>query len=516
MVSMEPPHRPHRDHAADSFPLLWLLALTAAALALRMVFLTTKALWFDETVSVFIASRPIERIIPLLVANDPHPPLHYLLQHVWLALFGDGERAVRSLGVLIGTAAVLATWLFGRRLVGAGAALVAAGLVMVAPAQIAASQEARMYGLLTLTSLLSWWALWRAATDDRGRTWAAYAAAVAAMLYTHYFSFFVVGGQFVWLLWRRTPPGVWRRWVYAGAGVLLLFLPWATSFVQQLAGGRAWPAHRVPLAPEALLDTLAAMIVGRPILDPGGSRIPALEASGAAIVAVIGLTAVVVLITAGLRSRTYSNDAKRLLICAAVAPLLLALGVSIGLNVFAPRYMLFIGPPLALLVGSGVAAMWAEGARRDRWLAALLVALVVWPNAIGTLGFYRQPRLDVFDWRMVSRRLAARAQESDAIVFLPGFSRIPVNYYYRHGRGSQLRLALTPDGDDAIGPGGARLPAVVAMVSDRPRVWILTVPPVPPAVEALVRGLNQRSYAVVHQEAVNMARLIMLERVQEK
>jgi mannosyltransferase len=509
---MEPPHRPHRDHAAGSLPLLWLLALTAAALALRMVLLTTKALWFDETVSVFIASQPIERIMPLLAANDPHPPLHYLLLHVWLALFGDGERAVRSLGVLIGTAAVLATWLFGRRLVGSAAALVAAGLVMVAPSQIAASQEARMYGLLTLTALLSWWALWRAVTDDRVRTWAAYAAAVAATLYTHYFGFFVVGGQFVWLLWRRTPPGAWRRWFYAGAGALMLFLPWVPSFIQQLATGRGWPAHRVPLAPALLVDTLAAMVVGRPILDPGGPRIPTVEVSGSAIVAVIGFAAVAVLIAAALRSRAYSNDVKKLLVCAAAAPLLLALGMSVGLNVFAPRYMLFIGPPLALLVGAGVAALWA-GPRRARWPAVLLLALVVWPNAVGTLGFYRQPRLDVFDWRMVSRRLAARSQESDAIVFLPGFSRIPVNYYFR---GRQVRLALTPDGDDVVGPGGARLPAVVAVVSEHPRVWILTVPPVPSAVDALVGALNRRSYTVIHLETVNAVRMIVLERLQEK
>ena len=373
-----------------------------------------------------------------------------------------------------------------------------------------------MYGLLTLTALLSWWALWSAVTGDRTRAWAAYAVAVAAMLYTHYFGFFVVGGQVVWLLWRRTPPGAWRRWFYAGAGALLLFLPWVTSFIQQLATGRGWPAHRMPLTPALLVDTLAAMVVGRPILDPGGPRIPTIEASGSAIVAVIGFAAAAVLIIAALRSRAYSKDVKTLLICAAVAPLLLALGMSLRLNVFAPRYMLFIGPPLALLVGSGVAALWAGGARRDRWLAALLAVLVIWPNAAGTLGFYRQPRLDVFDWRMVAQRLAARAQGSDAIVFLPGFSRIPVNYYYRYERGSQLRLALTPDGDDVIGPGGARLPAVVAAVSERPRVWILTVPPVPPAVEALVEALNRRSYTVAHQETVNAVRMIVLERHQEK
>jgi 4-amino-4-deoxy-L-arabinose transferase-like glycosyltransferase len=493
--------------------LRWLFGLTAAALIVRVAFLTTKGLWFDETVSVFIASQPIERIMPLLAANDPHPPLHYLLLHAWMALLGDGERAVRSLGVLIGTAAVLAAWLLGRRLFGAAAALVAAGLVIAAPSQVAASQEARMYGLLTLTALLSWWALWNAVTDHRLLRWAAYAVAVTAMLYAHYFGFFVVGGQFIWLLWRRTAPGVWRRWVYAGAGVLLLFLPWAASFIQQLAGGRAWPAHRVPLTPGLLVDTLAAMVVGRPLLDPGGPRITTIEASGSAIAAVIGLAAAAVLMAVALHSRAYPNDAKKMLVCAAAAPLLLALGTSMVLNVFAPRYMLFIGPPLALLVGSGFAAMWADGARRTRWLAAPLVVLVLWPNAAGTLGFYRQPRLDVFDWRMVSQRLSARAQEGDAVVFLPGFSRIPVNYYYRRDRGSQVRLALAPDGEDVIGPGGARLSVIVPRLAQHPRVWIITVPPIPPAVDAIVTALGRRSYIVLDLEHVNLVTLIQMKRL---
>jgi hypothetical protein len=67
-----------------------------------------------------------------------------------------------------------------------------------------------------------------------------------------------------------------------------------------------------------------------------------------------------------------------------------------------------------------------------------------------------------------------------------------------------------------VGPGGARLPAVVAVVSEHPRVWILTVPPVPPAVDALVGALKRRSYTVTYLETVNAVRLIVLERHQEK
>ncbi|MGQ0568954.1 MAG: hypothetical protein ACT4P5_05375, partial [Armatimonadota bacterium] len=120
------------------------------------------------------------------------------------------------------------------------------------------------------------------------------------------------------------------------------------------------------------------------------------------------------------------------------------------------------------------------------------------------------PRLDAFDWRYVSATLAAQARPDDAIVFLPGFSRIPVNYYYR---GPQRRLALTPAGADVIGDGGRRTNAVVSVMKEHPRVWILTVPPFPAAVETLIGALKANSFEVTRQEAINLARLILLERV---
>ncbi|MCL6640927.1 MAG: hypothetical protein K6T92_06095, partial [Candidatus Rokubacteria bacterium] len=134
--------------------------------------------------------------------------------------------------------------------------------------------------------------------------------------------------------------------------------------------------------------------------------------------------------------------------------------------------------------------------------------LVVAPNVAGTAALARQPRLDVFDWRLVARTLAAQAADGDAIVLLPGFSRIPLDYYYR---GPQPRLALVPDGTDLVADDGARLPEVARRLGAHRRVWLLTAPPVPPAVEALVSALGARGYAVARIEHVNAATLVLLE-----
>ncbi|MDR7520992.1 MAG: glycosyltransferase family 39 protein [Armatimonadota bacterium] len=492
------------------------LVLVVLAVVLRVVALDAKALWFDETVSVFFASMPVARALLIIAANDPHPPLYYLLLHAWMGLFGDGETAVRSLSVVLGAPVVLLTWVFGRRLLGPAPALLAAALVALAPSQVAAAQEARMYGLLTLAAVGSWWALWAAlgvagarhdgAATSARRLWAAYAAATAVMLYSHYYGFLVVISQIGYLIWWRPDPGVWRRALFAWCGVALVFLPWGPLLAQQLAGGRAWPAHRVPLSVATLPDTLAAMTVGRPVLGP---RLSTIQTVGTSWPAALGMAAAVALAAAAVRNLAIPRRTVALLLAAAIGPPVVAFAVSLGLNVYAPRYLLFIVPAVALLVAAGAASLIAGPHRRLRAAGVILAALVVMPNAIGTVAFYRQPRLDVFDWRLISRTLAAHARDDDAIVFLPGFSRIPVDYYFR---GPHFRMTLTPEGDDVEGPNGVRLPAVVDTLAGHSRVWVLTVPPVPQAVGSLMGALDRRSYRVARREVVNMAVLILLER----
>jgi uncharacterized membrane protein len=478
-----------------------------AAIGLRAYALTTKSLWFDETYSVFVASLPVERLLVVTAINDAHPPLYYVLLNVWTAFVGTGEAAVRALSLLIGAAAVPVVWGFGRHLVGQNAALVAAGLVALAPGQVAAGQEARMYGLLTLTALLSWWALWTAARPSAGRgPWVGYSLAVAAMLYAHYYGFFVVASQAVYLLWVRPPLTVWKRWVTSGLVVVALLLPWIPALLGQVASGRAWPTFRPPLRPVLLADTMASLVLGRPIFDPMGvdplhpTAIWALAAAGTVVLA------------AGVRAcrATGRGEALALLLSASVVPLVLAFGVSFKVHVFAPRYLTFALPGLALLTGAALAVQPSRrsaAAMRPLAVAACLVVLGV--NAAALARFYRQPRLDVFDWRRVSATLAAAAQPTDAIAFLPGFARIPVNYYFP---GPQPRLALDPRTLDPEGPQGPRMSLLVATLADRPRVWIVTVPPIPTSVDTLITALGRRSYGVTQRRDVNMARLILLER----
>lgn len=486
-------------------------AVTVVAIVLRGVALTARAFVFDETFSVFIASHPLDRLLALVAANDPHPPLYYLLLRFWMVLFGDGEVGVRALSVLISTSVVLVTWLLGRRLIGPLPALLAAGLVIASPAQVASGQEARMYGLLALTSLASWWAMHAAAQTGQRRAWMIYALVAAAMLYTHYFGFFVWISQGTYLAWRRTTGAAdWRRWLSANLLVLLLFLPWLPAFIDQLAAGRAWPVYRPPLSRVLVVDTLRAMTTGGTIVAARGLGGWTVQTGEAAGIPLAGAAAAAILGLAAIRSRSSTRDTKGLLLFAALCPLLLALTASLRINVFSPRYLVFITPPIALLMGAGIAAVSGIGSRRGNIAAAALALAVLAPSAVGLRDLYRTPGLDEFDWRQVSRTLAALARPDDAIVFLPGYPRIPVNYYFR---GPQPRVALTPQGADVVGAGGVRGDAVVAFLARHPRVWILTVPPVPASLDSVIGALRQHSYGITRQGRINKVRLILLERM---
>src|SRR3972149_5511149 len=137
--------------------------------------LGTKSLWFDETYSVFIARQALVDIPRMLQTYDTHPPLHYVLLHVWMALFGSGEASIRIPSVLASVGAILLTFFLGRRLAGDRVGLLAAALLAVSPFQVTSAQEARMYPFLTLFGLGASYALWLALEEGRRRHWTAHA-----------------------------------------------------------------------------------------------------------------------------------------------------------------------------------------------------------------------------------------------------------------------------------------------------------------------------------------------------
>ena len=193
-----------------------LLVLTALSVALRSGALDV-GYWIDEAIAVGIASHdPGE--IPGLLRQDGSPPLYYLLLHGWMTLVGDGEAATRSLSLLFAAAAVPAAWW--------AAGVRAAAIVAICPALTYYAQEARMYSLVAVLSLIA------TAAFVRQRP-VVLVVALTALLYTHTWGAFLFAGLAVVALLRGR--------IVPFAIVAALYVPWLPSLVfQALHTGAPW------------------------------------------------------------------------------------------------------------------------------------------------------------------------------------------------------------------------------------------------------------------------------------
>lgn len=230
-------------------PRLDLLVLaTAAAALLRLPFLGSQGLWFDEayTATVVSAGGP-GALWDRLGASESTPPLFYALTWAWTEIAGDGEAALRTVSAVATIAAVPVAYAAVRRFVGERAALATAAIVAVSPLLAHYALDARAYGLLVLTGLLSIWAcsavLERPAA--RGR-WALWALAAAAAIWTHWFAGFLVLGETVALLWLL--PTQRRAALLAAGAILLALLPIVPLLLDQVGDGRAAFITDRPLA----------------------------------------------------------------------------------------------------------------------------------------------------------------------------------------------------------------------------------------------------------------------------
>src|SRR5262245_22216523 len=176
---------------------------------------------------------------------------------------GSDDVAVRVLSVLLGTAAIPATYFLGRELVGRRVALLAALLAAASPLYVAYSREAAMYALLALVALMATIGLARYVRDGGWGALAAYGGAMLLALYTHYYALFLLAAQdayVAWLAWRgELPRGAALRWVAAQAALALCFVPWLPALWRQ-AGLAASVGDWASPDPVAALGNLAQTV----------------------------------------------------------------------------------------------------------------------------------------------------------------------------------------------------------------------------------------------------------------
>jgi mannosyltransferase len=220
--------------------LLGLALVVCLGAVLRIVKLSSESLWLDEAFSIFTSHESLPVIVQE-TSKDVHPPLYYFALHYWLQVFGDSEFAVRFLSVLFGLAAILVIYKLASILFDRTTGLFAAILLAWSHFNIEYSQEARMYELLALLSLGSFYFFLKLLREDAGvLSLVGYIVCSSLLTYTQVYSVFVIVAENVFFLFllfasrnifRRT---LWR-WLLSQVIVLLLFAPWLMVLKHQIS-----------------------------------------------------------------------------------------------------------------------------------------------------------------------------------------------------------------------------------------------------------------------------------------
>jgi mannosyltransferase len=404
--------------SAAARALLAVAVLSLAALALRLQGLGAQSLWWDE-VSSFQQARLDWGGLLRATAADNYPPLHNILLRLSMLAFGDGEVALRLPSALLGALTIPALYWAGALIAGRAAALIAAALLCVSSFHLWYSQEARMYALLCLATVLFAGAALEAARRG-GRGWSIAAVlAGTALLYSHPYGALNWATLVIALgLWVRSERG-FRAAIRFGLmqlPALLLFSPWALILLGR-ARAIATDGFWIPaLSPSTLFEyfevllsgpgLLATVLVGlllaiAPVIGPARPRVLA-AVEGAALPMLSRRAALLLLLAWGL------------------LPAAAAVVVSLLTEpVLFTRYLIGSLPALLLLAGMGFARL-PRGVLGLAGLAGLVAA-----GIIGLVHFGLGER---DDFRDVAARLATELQAGDCVVMSPE-SRIAMTYY---------------------------------------------------------------------------------------
>jgi 4-amino-4-deoxy-L-arabinose transferase-like glycosyltransferase len=412
------------------------------AAGLRLHGLARHGIWLDEAYSIAVARQDLAAIAPSL-ADESGPPLYYWILHLWIALCGEGEIAVRGLSVLFGVLLVPATALLARRLAPERAAILAGWLVAATPIAVQFSQETRMYTLLPLLAALVMERL--LAYLERGGRWAlaAHSLLMAAAFYAHNWGLLLLPAAAAAVAIH--PKTRWRGWGVAALLSLLLYAPWIPALRAQ-AGALSYifigmvqkiPAWQLPFR------SLALFACGVGSIGP--------EARGLLPrpVGVLAAVAWVAFAVAALRDPTRRRSGLAVLLMGAIPLVEAALYSGLVRPIYLlGRYEIMVLPAWLALAAAGAESLLRRSGARPIAAAGLQTAWVVGLAAVSfsyTAAVQRR-----FPEQEMAARLAPELRPGDRVVFT-GLYRAAMEYYLRRAGAVYTAASFPPDAGQHLG-----------------------------------------------------------------
>ncbi len=210
-----------------------LLALIIVQCVLYGINLKLLPMWVDETFTVETVAETPARILQI-VREDIHPPLYFLLAHWWNRIPTGSDPLVRLRALSVIFALLTTVFLDRCWLRDAHVNLRNWFLLfwVFSPCLLLYARMARSYSMQIVLASVAIWYLLRLTEDAAGwKNLAAFVAALAALLYTHYLPGIAIwaGANLLLVMRLRHGRSIWKTWLLPNALVAVLYLPWLVT-----------------------------------------------------------------------------------------------------------------------------------------------------------------------------------------------------------------------------------------------------------------------------------------------
>jgi hypothetical protein len=191
-------------------------------------------LWADEAWTIY-ASDPEVSLAETYdrVVHDIHPPMFFLELHLWREFTGGSIFEMRYFSILLFMLTLAAIYRLGRALFSPASGILAGAFIALSDLERIFAQEVRHYSqqqLVVVLVMLCYWQFWQRPTRRRG---IALAFAGTALLWSYYWSGFVLLGLACHALLTR--PKAWRTFALVFGAMGLLYVPWIRPLYNQYA-----------------------------------------------------------------------------------------------------------------------------------------------------------------------------------------------------------------------------------------------------------------------------------------
>jgi 4-amino-4-deoxy-L-arabinose transferase-like glycosyltransferase len=386
------------------------------AIAVRLYHLSWYSISRDEAFTWLFSQRSLAYSWTTGMRIETNPPGYFSFMHVWMALCGHSETALRLPSAIASFGAVGLVYALGRELLGKPAALVGALIMALAPIELWYAQEARAYAFLQLFVGASLFCLARFLSRPPAPAWlAGYAVATTGAIYSHDTALvYVAACNFAVLVsaWGRRAlitPRQLGGWLLANLAVGLAALPLVMDV-----------RHQTHLSNIAWIDRPGLAYCSQCLVEVIGGTAVFRETTHHHEFIVMSVT-LLAMGAALWNAPRLDRRSAAVLLSVPIGFFILVLGISLHRPIFISRIFIWTWIPLSLLLAH---VLCCRG-----WLRLPLLYVTAWLMAYG-LTAQLHPRAELREgWGKLVQANREEFSRAQLVVLVPRSSYGPIIYY---------------------------------------------------------------------------------------